>query len=342
MNDEKNKQFSIKFKPSLMAKVEEYIELVNSTKTEKEPKLTKATFFNRMVANYFNHMVLTNDFIALDKPLYFNSKELVEKGSIKCLNNKPTDLDNVFIVKRVPNNLDTLNKGFIDSISYYYEDSYRHKGIVFSGIPFLEEGLEAKFLVFDFDESTGKPELVISILKPEDLTTYLDIEKDKNLILELNEMVTDFKKDIEEAVEFYFKYDGIFSDEEAIKDVPEDVLRSFSKFGFNVVQYYCYNFNCFIPIRFYSKLQQLLIFLNKATPEELLKIEAELGVSKEELEVFITTFRLEDESDYKFNMFFMKLILNEKDLDFNKLVNGFLNEEEITVLIKNYFVNELE
>lgn len=52
MVKEKNKHFSIKFKPSLMGKVEDYIELVNSAKTAKESKLNKATFFNKVISNF--------------------------------------------------------------------------------------------------------------------------------------------------------------------------------------------------------------------------------------------------------------------------------------------------
>ena len=340
MNKEKNKSFTIKFKPSLMEQVEHYIKLVNSTKTAKEPKLTKATFFNRVVTNYFQHTVLTNDFITLDRPLYFNSKELLEKGSVKCSNKKPTDLDNVFIVKRVPNNLDNLEKGFFDSISYYYERPYQHKGIVFSAIQLSEDNsLESKYLVFDYNEfHTDEAELIISILKPEDLTNYLDIEKDKELILNLKKVANSFKKDLKEAVDFYSENKEVLNDKDSVNEIPNELVIKFSKIGFNTVQYYCYNFDSFVPIRFYSKLQQLLIFLNNAPTEEVNKIEEELGISKTDLEVYIDTFKLGE--NYEFNLFFMKIILNEYSLDFNKLVNGFLNEEEISVLFKNYFFNE--
>ena len=342
MNKEKNKSFTIKFKPSLMEQVEHYIKLVNSTKTAKEPKLTKATFFNRVVTNYFQHTVLTNDFITLDRPLYFNSKELVEKGSIKCSNKKPTDLDNVFIVKRVPNNLVNLEKGFLDSISYYYDRHYQHKGIVFSAIQLSEDkSLEPKYLVFDYNEfNADETEVIISILKPEDLTTYLDIENDKELILNLKKVVDSFEKDLKEAVDFYSENKEILKNKNSVDEIPNELVIKFSKIGFKTVQYYCYNFNCFIPLRFYSKLQQLLIFLNNATTEEINKIEDEFGISKTDLEVYIDTFKLDD--NYKFNLFFMKIILNEYSLDFNKLVNGFLNEEEFSILFKNYFFNEKE
>lgn len=341
MNNEKNKQFSIKFKPSLMEKVEYYIKLVNSTKTDKEPKLTKATFFNTVVAEYFEHTVITNDFITLDIPLYFNSKELVEEGSVKCSFNKPTDLDNVMIVKRVPNNLDRLVKTY-NHISYYYESHYRHKGIVFSAIQLTEEkSLEPKYLVFDYN-SFGRDdtELIISILKPEDLTTYLDIEEDKDLILELKETVDSFEVDLEEAINFYIDNDEIFKNKDSFEDVPEDLITGFSKVGYNVVKYYCFNFDSFVPIRIYSKLQQLIIYLNKSSTEELVELEKALGITKEELEAYVETFVIED--SYKFMMFFLKVILHEPNLDFEKLANDFLQEENISNMINNYFINELE
>ena len=178
MLNEKNEAFSVRLKPSLMEQVEDYVELVNSVKEPKANKFTKVDFFNNVLSDYFQHIVLSNDYITLKEPLYFNSKELVEKGSVKCSTAKPTDLDNVFIIKRVPNNLDTLEKGFSDSITYYYKKPYLHKGIVFSVIPFSEKGfeIEGKYLVFDYKEVPNEEvELIISILKPALIKKHAEI-----------------------------------------------------------------------------------------------------------------------------------------------------------------------
>lgn len=131
MNEEKNKQFSIKFKPSLMAKVEDYIEVVNENKDPSEKKLNKATFFNNVVADYFEDKVLTNDFIELEEPFYIDSYELLKNGVVKASVELPIhNLDSCFIVKKVPNNLDKWN---IENNSYSSEESSSvHKGIFIS------------------------------------------------------------------------------------------------------------------------------------------------------------------------------------------------------------------
>lgn len=131
MNKEKNKQFSIKFKPSLMEQVEKYIEVVNENKDPSEKKFNKATFFNNVVADFFKGKVLTNDFIKLEKPFYFDSNELFKKGVVKASVEVPIhNLDSCFIVKKVPNNLDEWN---IENKSYSIEGSSSiHKGIFIS------------------------------------------------------------------------------------------------------------------------------------------------------------------------------------------------------------------
>ena len=336
-NEEKNKPFTVRFKPSLNDKIEKYIKLYNSTKKPEDPKLDKTKFFNMIISNYFNHKVLSNDYITLDEPVYFNSAELLEKGSIICSLNKPTDLDNVQIVKRIPNNLDKLEKNVGTIISYYHNSYYRHKGILFSVNDFEGTGLDSQYLVFDYNSNSGEPELTISILKPEDLTAYLDIDKDKNIILWLQQLKKEFEEDFIEATEFYKEYDSLLEDNK-LNEVPDEIKVGFSKIGFNVMKWYSFNYNCFIPVRLYSQLQQLLIFFNKATPEEAEKLEEGLGISKEELELYVETF--EKGTEYNFNIFFTKLTVNEYNLDFNKMANDFVKNEDLSVLFKNNFLKE--
>lgn len=72
MKNESNEVVSFRFKPSLMGKVEDYLKLVNSVKSRDEPVLTKAKFFNDLVSKYFEDTILSNEYIVLEKPLYFN------------------------------------------------------------------------------------------------------------------------------------------------------------------------------------------------------------------------------------------------------------------------------
>ena len=201
MNEEKNKQFSIKFKPSLMAKVEDYIEAVNDNKKPSEKKLNKASFFNDVVANYFEDKVLTNDVMALDKPFYFNWLELKEKGvitaSTELLNHA---LETSYVVHAVPNNLDSWNskEGTYSSGS----NSSVHKGsytffliIHDSGEYYKVKKIVEKNLLFKYDSSTNS--LEITLLADKDL--YLYVPVGSNVLEQLEEKKVEFYNTITDS-----------------------------------------------------------------------------------------------------------------------------------------------
>jgi len=208
MNEEKNKQFSIKFKPSLMAKVEDYIEAVNDNKKPSEKKLNKASFFNDVVANYFEDKVLTNDVIDLDKPFYFNWLELKEKGVITASNELLNHaLETSFVVQAVPNNLDSWNskEGTYSSGS----NSSVHKGLYTlfwiihdSRKYFKVNKIVEKNLLFKYDSSANS--LEVTLLADKDL--YLYVPSGSNVLEQLEE----------KKVEFY----NTITDSESILNLP--------------------------------------------------------------------------------------------------------------------------
>jgi hypothetical protein len=230
MNEEKNRQFSIKFKPSLMAKVEDYIDVVNANKESSERKLSKASFFNNVVADYFEGKVLTNDFIELDRPFYFNYKELKEKGVIEASSEVPIhDLDTSFIVKAVPNNLDVWNA---EEETYSSGSSNVHKGLYVFYLVILNEedffkvdGIIERNFLFKYDSSANS--LEVSLLADKDL--YLYVPSDSTVLAKLEEEKDSF-------------YDNIISDKDNNVDVvewlktfdvvlPFKVFKDFSKFS---------------------------------------------------------------------------------------------------------------
>lgn len=215
---EKNKSFSIKLKPSLMEQVEDYITLVNKTKTDKEPKFKKVDFFNNILSDYFQHIVLTKDFIELDKDYYyyFNKKELFKNGTVKTVHEKPSssiDIENSYTVKRIPNNLDSFNAEFN---SYCYEnDLNKHKGVYIHYLITTE--VKPVPLVFDFNDN----ELTISLIKLSDIPLLIDNEEDvktiKNIIDYSSFVVENYEEYIvkpeekgfhetEESFNFYKKF----------------------------------------------------------------------------------------------------------------------------------------
>ena len=62
---EETKAYTVRFKPSLMAKVEAYVGLVKANKEAKEPSLSKTKFFNELLEDFFSNKVLDKEFIEL-------------------------------------------------------------------------------------------------------------------------------------------------------------------------------------------------------------------------------------------------------------------------------------
>ena len=208
--EEKNEAFTIKFRPSLMAKVEDYI---------KEADITKASFFNDVVADFFEGKVLTNDFITLENYFYFNFEELKENGIVKASSEVPIhDLNNCYIVKKIPNNLDSWNK---KEGTYSSSSSNIHKGIyTLFIVVFVEEDFKLadvieKYLLFKYDSLYN--ELEISLVPFEDL--YLYVPTTSTILEELEEDKDSF-------------YNSISSEETNIVDVVTwlstfEVVQSF-------------------------------------------------------------------------------------------------------------------
>ena len=210
MVKENNKAFTIKFKPSLMEQVEKYIEAVNENKDPYEKKLSKAAFFNNVILDYFEGKVLTNDFITLKEPFYFNAKELIEKKVVKASAELPIhNLDSHYIVKKVPNNLDKWNK---KHESYSLDESpSMHKGIYIS---YTLRGLEhdsyesniyetvkkisgefyiiTSYYIFKFDAATN--ELEISLIPFNEIFLY--IPSDSDILAKLEKEKEDFYNNI--------------------------------------------------------------------------------------------------------------------------------------------------
>ena len=105
--------------------------------------------------------------------------------------------------------------------------------------------------------------------------------------------------------------------------------------GLGLISWQIFNYDSFIPVKFYSKIQQLLILFKNASKNESKEIEETLKFSEHELELYFNTFEKWD--DNRFIYLFLNLDSESNVVDFENMVNDFLNEEEIGVLIKNNF-----
>lgn len=107
-----------------------------------------------LLTDFFKDKLLTNDYIELPKPYYFNMKELKAEGIVKASAVKPIkELENTYILFNIPNNLDLWNSSFN---SYCFED-----------VPNLHRGYYVLVdfktdLVFSYDSETEELEIAIS------------------------------------------------------------------------------------------------------------------------------------------------------------------------------------
>ena len=134
-----------KVKRELVEKANLYKELTGTSRV----KLVES-----LLTDFFKDKILTNDFIELPKPYYFNLPELVANNYVKATSDKPIkELEYSYILFNVPNNLDSYNA---EIGSYCFEDNPDlHRGYYISS--------EFKFdFVFSYNSKTEELEIATS------------------------------------------------------------------------------------------------------------------------------------------------------------------------------------
>lgn len=170
--------------PELKDKVNKFCSIKGNTKNK---------LINDLLTEFFNNKIVSNDYITLDKPLYFNMEDLLNNKSVICTTTKPTSKFNEYMkIINVPNNLDQYNKKYN---SYCYDAPGHHKGILINCL--LDENHENLFihyLGFEFNIITDpdykiimdkEDTLKISLIYENDLLNFLDIDKHKDILKEL-------------------------------------------------------------------------------------------------------------------------------------------------------------
>lgn len=318
-NKDKYKQLWLE--EDLIAKADVYSKNIGTNKT---------ALIRSLLTEFLEGKILANDYITLEDPLYFNAKSLIEEGSIICSSVKPSsDLDNVYIIKKVPNNLDTLKEG-----CYYYKEPSKHKGINFSVLNAEENVFYVTYLVFDLTiSSSGVPELIINVLNIDNLTFYLDVDEDKEIINSLEQIKKQYYTYEAEVNKFYSDNKEELS--KGFKNLSEDIIEGLAEIGYNLNTWKAYNYDMFIPVKLYATLKQILILFENISDPEAEKLAEVLHVNKDELEIYINSF---DTDNINFNLFLLKVSSNFYVDEVEAVVNSFVNDEDnFLAIVKQKF-----
>ena len=90
--------------PELKEKVNKFCSVKGNTKNK---------LFNDLLEDFFNNKIVSNDYINLETPFYFNIQDLLNNKIVMATTTKPTSKFNEYIkIVNVPNNLDQYNKQF--------------------------------------------------------------------------------------------------------------------------------------------------------------------------------------------------------------------------------------
>lgn len=172
----------------LVDKAKEYKELTGTSTVE---------LVEDLLTDFFKDKVLDNNFIELEKPFYFDFKELTAKKIVKASSELPiSNLETCFIINKVPNNLDNWNA---EEKTYCSDNPSIHKGIyIYYNILFDSENyfkirkIIEKTLILKYDSS--KKELEISLVNFNDL--YLYVPSDSNVLDRIEKEKDYFYKNI--------------------------------------------------------------------------------------------------------------------------------------------------
>lgn len=300
----------IKLEAELIEQAKLYCNNINSNPT---------ALIRSLLTDFLKDKILTNDSIILDDPLYFNINTLLKEGSVICSSVKPTtDLDNIYIIKKVPNNLDTFENG-----SYYFKEPFKHKGILFNVVKPSDEKVYINYLVFDLTLKSDKTELIINKLAIKDLTVYLDVNEHKNIIKNLKEVHNKFNNCYDSLIRFKEEHKKELA--EGFNNLSEELIYKLAEISYSFNKWICYNSGFFIPVKVYSELQQLIILYINLPSEDVKRLEEVLNISKEEIEVYVNSF---DVSNTNFNRFYLIVAANIYSNKIESIINSYVNDPE--------------
>ena len=218
-----NKQkFTLELKADVFNKLIDYL-LLTGRATERNKLI------NELIEQELEGKVLENKFVDLyQNPFYFNVNELLENKTV-IATKKPIlkgNQDEIFVVRRVPNNLDDFNNEF----KTYCSENNKHVHTGYYIMPRFK-GNDERHFTFRYDAE--KEEVEINLVNPNDINTIfnpLDDEKQK------------IKDDL-------IKYNIIYTHELLENDFTQDEIL----YNFNIM----YNYNANLRLQEFAKKDKL-------------------------------------------------------------------------------------
>ena len=341
-------------------KLNNYLKAVNDNKGKNENNITSAIVVSPLIEKFLEGKVLDNTKIRLKEHYYFNWLELVENGVVECTTEKPVNLDNVMLLKYVPNDLDKWT-----GETYAYEkpkvtDKYiKHRGLAANSY-FDEETLKLTFLnyedvhnylIFEYlapVEAGTEAKLTISILKPSNTNSYFDVMEYKEHILNIENIKDEFYNSASRFCEVGNRIK--FLDVEDEIDVPVETLKEkklylMAEYGFILKQWKYINYDLFLPYDTYFKLGILLYLFENATTDEVETLEKILNVTKDELTNLVNDFTLfEDKIKLMSFLSFVedeKGVVNSNPLNIDGIVKDYVNNFTVSEILEKYFLNDV-
>lgn len=193
--------FTKKEDKELLIQLDNYLDLINKNRTSN--KISRLNFFSNAIKLELEGKVLTNDYITLDNPFYFDMEELKEKGVVKAKSKSSIyNAENYYRVFKVPNNLDVFNPEFrtyCSDVPSVHKGIYIHfqvkfkdvERIIFNDVKdnltVITDIIETYF-IFEYDSSANTLEIG---LVPND-KLYLYVPIDSTVLEELEEYKDNF------------------------------------------------------------------------------------------------------------------------------------------------------
>ena len=185
----------------LLLQLDNYLELINKNRTSN--KISRLNFFSNAIKKKLEGKVLTNDYITLDNPFYFDMEELKEKGVVEAKSKSSIhNAENYYRVFKVPNNLDVFNPEFrtyCSDVPSVHKGIYIHfqvkskdvERVIFNdfkdNLTVITDIIETYF-IFEYDSSANTLEIG---LVPND-KLYLYVPIDSTVLKELEEYKDNF------------------------------------------------------------------------------------------------------------------------------------------------------
>lgn len=218
---------TIRCNKELRDKLNLYLEIKNKDKKHNEPKIKQPDIINRLLSDFLKDKVLTNTFIEVDEPYYFNLSELHKKGKVTADKELITNnADEIAVInKKIPNNLDKFSEEY--NTFCYGNTPGLHKGIY--TLHNLKLDANNNFIINNdflrFEYNTNKGTLNISLADGEALELYVSLEKKREILNEIKEFEEEIKKNGSEDIKPIFKSMEIISNYKLKKHLKKFVFE---------------------------------------------------------------------------------------------------------------------